>query len=332
MSEQPETPGQGAVRAAPEGGEQHVCRFPQGIGEDGEFVVHGLDMSGEKRPGRRADYCGRLVVDPDGVQRKHDRMTAFTRRRELQLAAAGGAVTPRREGPARPVTSARASLTELLDQWQGLVTAQRTQFGDLADRIAAIVSAAGDPDAAVAEVAAARRDADEEIRSEQQAREEADAAAREARRELARALEATELAEATAQDALEDRDAQVNAANAARDAALADAAAAREELQTVQAAADERVAATKREALAEVEAAQKEAKNLTDLAVRNADERVARHETAKNEALSAQHQAEAARAAADPGPRRRPRRGHTVASAPRGDQGTSARGCRPGTQ
>ena len=271
--------------SAETGAEQHVCQFPVSFEPaTGEFEVAGHPLpESPSRRGRKAEYCGEERIDPDGIRRRHDRATAFQRRRELQLEAAGQA--PKKAGPApQPVTSARASLRELLAQIEITATAHRNQMGEMLDRVAEIVATAGDPDAAVAEVARIRTEARAEVEAAQARAGEAEADAIAARRERDRAVEDKVLAEGAAEDAIADRDAQVAAARAEveqarRDADQAgrDAAAAREELATVTAAAEERIGRIE-----------------TD-----AQERIAQADERARQAIEVRNQAEAARAGAE---------------------------------
>ncbi|MGX1762700.1 hypothetical protein ACWIG5_38405, partial [Streptomyces lydicus] len=148
MIEQPDS-----SRAATQDADQRICQFPVGYDADsGDYAVAGHVVPPVAGRGRPSDYCGEFHVDPDGVRRRHDRATAFQRRRELQLAAAGK-TSPKISGPApRPVTSARASVAELLAQWEMVTSAHRAQQIEIVDRLAEIIATAGDPDAAVAEV------------------------------------------------------------------------------------------------------------------------------------------------------------------------------------
>ncbi|MEU1986118.1 hypothetical protein [Nocardia sp. NPDC019395] len=242
------------------GADQHVCQFPVSFDPaTGEFEVAGHPIpEGPARRGRKSEYCGEMVFDPDGTRRRHDRATAFQRRRELQLEAAGQA--PRKSGPEpAPVTSARASLRELLAQIQMATTSHRTQMGEMLDKVADIVATAGDPDAAVAEVARIRTEARGEIEAAQARAGEAEAEAISARRERDRALEDKVLAEGAADDAIADRDTQVaqahaEAEQARRDADQAQTAAteARAAREQAVATANEQVATVKREAAEEI--------------------------------------------------------------------------------
>ena len=312
-AESSESAGRGAAGDSDQG-KRRGCQFPMGIDpETGEFVPHGIPVgAGERRgrgQGRPSEYCGGLVVGADGIARQHDRTTAFARRRELERRGPDAPTTPV-ESPARPVTSARATLAELLEQFQVLATAHQSQLTGLVDRIGKVVALAGDPDAAEVEVTATRRAADEQVRVATARAEEAEAETAAIRRELARALEDRAIAEGAAEDAIADRDEQVTAAQAEAEQARADAAAAREELERVRTTAAEQVATAKREALTLVEAAEQEARHRIELADRAASERAARAEhdaavqitTANDErdrALEAQRRAESAQAAAE---------------------------------
>lgn len=115
---QPETPPATAAVAP------RVCQFWTGFdAESGEHQVCGQPLDdGAGRPGRKSEYCGVERIDPDGVRRKHDRLGAFQRKRELQLAAAGKAPSRRERSAPRPVTSSRSSMADLLAQWEMVTT------------------------------------------------------------------------------------------------------------------------------------------------------------------------------------------------------------------
>ncbi len=75
--------------SAPEGSpaaERHrECQFPLSRDEDsGEFGYCEYRLESTGQGGRPSDYCKRNVLGDDGVYRKHDRITAFQRRRELE--------------------------------------------------------------------------------------------------------------------------------------------------------------------------------------------------------------------------------------------------------
>ncbi|MFI7531487.1 hypothetical protein [Nocardia salmonicida] len=243
MTEQPETPPAETSVAA------RTCQFPTGF----DAEANKLDMCGRPlddgapRPGRKKDYCGADRVDPDGVRRTHDRATAFQRKRELQLAAVGKVPAQRERATPRPVTSARASLADLLAQFEMVSASHREQLTGLIDRAAEIVATAGDPDAAVAEVAQMRRDAQAEIDAARSAAEEAESEAINARRERDRAIEDRDLADGAAEDFLAARDAALVEAEQLVETARTEAA---QEIETVQAAAAGEVAEAQRAAAA----------------------------------------------------------------------------------
>ncbi|WP_416567303.1 hypothetical protein [Nocardia testacea] len=278
--------------------DQHVCQFPVAFDPStGEFEVAGHPIpEGPTRRGRKSDYCGELVFDPDGTRRRHDRATAFQRRRELQLEAAGQA--PRKPGPEpAPVTSARASLRELLAQIQMATTAHRTQMGEMLDKVADIVATAGDPDAAVAEVARIRTEVRAEVEAAQARAAEAEADAITARRERDRAAEDKVLAEGAAEDALAERDqARAEAEQAERDAeqARTDAdtaiAKARERIAQVERDAGEQIATIRAEAADRIARVEEDAQARID----HANELVRLATEEKNQAISERAGAEQA--------------------------------------
>ncbi|MBH0780357.1 coiled-coil domain-containing protein [Nocardia bovistercoris] len=233
-----------ADRAATEVESQRTCQFPVAWdAEIGDFVRAGHPLPPVEGRGRRAEYCGQDHVDPDGTVRRHDRATAFQRKRDLKAAA--GVAGARPERPAgRPVTSARSSLAELLAQFQMVATNSQKESTRLLGEAQRIVATAGDPDSAAAEVGAVRRDAEARIAAANARAEEAEAEAATARRELARAEEDKALAEGAAEDALADRDAH-----------QADAEEARIELERVRSESAERIRAVEAQSQAEIAAA-----------------------------------------------------------------------------
>ncbi|GGL44151.1 hypothetical protein [Nocardia jinanensis] len=269
------------------GVEQHVCKFPVGYdpeNPDDPFVPagHAMEAPARRGRGRPSEYCGEERVDPDGVRRRHDRATAFQRRRELELEAAGQA--PRRTGPPpRPVTSSRASLRELLAEIEMTTTSHREQMGQLLDRVTDVVATAGDPDAAVAEVARIRAEAQAESDAAAARAADAEQDAIIARRERDRALEDKTLAEGAAEDALAardeaiaDRDEQVAAARADAEQARQDAAEARADRDTALAAAEQRIADTETAAQERIRTVTAEAEDRIEQARSDAQARVDR--------------------------------------------------------
>ncbi len=289
------------------GAEQHVCQFPVAFEPaTGEFEVAGHPMpESPSRRGRKAEYCGEERVDPDGVRRRHDRATAFQRRRELQLEAAGQA--PKKAGPApQPVTSARASLRELLAQIEITATAHRNQMGEMLDRVAEIVATAGDPDAAVAEVARIRTEARAEVEAAQARAAEAEADAIAARRERDRAIEDKVLAEGAAEDAIADRDTQIAAAReeaeqARRDVEQAehDAAEALADRDAAIAAANERIAQAEHDAAEEIATIRAQADDRIARIEADAQQKIDRYDEMARQATAARNEAEADRAGAE---------------------------------
>ncbi|WP_280488591.1 hypothetical protein [Nocardia farcinica] len=305
-------PEQGPAVGADDGADRRVCQFPVAYDPgSGEFAVagHPLPPAPPGR-GRKAEYCGEFHVDPDGVRRRHDRAAAFQRKRELQLEAAGGATArPDRPVP-RPVTSARASLAELLAQWEMVTTAHRAQQAEIVDRVAEIVATAGDPDAAVAEVARIRAEAQAEIDAARAAAAEAENEALSARRELARAIEDKTLAEGAAEDAIADRDARAAEAAAEVDQARAEAAtvieqaradvaAAHAELEHALTDARSRIAAAEQAAAERVHAIRTETATEIEQIQAAANEQIRAAETRVRAASKAQRDAEAERAGAE---------------------------------
>ncbi|WP_036559119.1 hypothetical protein [Nocardia brasiliensis] len=313
MTEQPETPAAETSVAA------RICQFPTGFdAESGEFAVCGRALDdGAPRPGRKSDYCGADRIDPDGERRRHDRAGAFQRKRELQLAAVGKAPVQRERSTPRPVTSARASLADLLAQIEMVASGHREQMSGLLDRVVEVVAAAGDPDAAVAEVTSMRREAQAEVEAAQARADEAEAEAIAARRERDRALEDKELADGAAEDALAERDrtlveaeqrietiraeaateiesirqaeaARVQAAEAAASAAQAEARAAEERAAAAAAAAEQ----ARRDATEQVETLTRDHAARVERVNADADARVA-------DSAAAQQRAESAAAAAE---------------------------------
>ncbi|MFI9538281.1 hypothetical protein ACIG56_34250 [Nocardia fusca] len=262
-------------------GEQHICKFP--VAYDPENAADPFVPSGHAMPevpvhrgrGRPSEYCGEERIDPDGVRRRHDRATAFQRRRELKLEAAGRA--PRKAGPPpRPVTSSRASLRELLAEIQMTATSHREQMGQLLDRVTDVVATAGDPDAAVAEVARIRAEAQAEIDAATARAGEAEQDAITARRERDRALEDKTLAEGAAEDAISDRDEQVAAAQSETEQARRDAEQARVERDAAVAEAGQRIAQAEQAAEERIAAIQADAEDRIDQARSEAQARIDR--------------------------------------------------------
>ncbi|WP_280212861.1 hypothetical protein, partial [Nocardia cyriacigeorgica] len=287
--------------------DQHVCQFPVGYDpESGEFEVAGHPIPPSTgRRGRKADYCGDEHVDPDGVRRRHDRAGAFQRRRELKLQAAGQAPRPSAPAP-RPVTSARASLAELLAQWEMVTTTHHRQQAELIDRVAEIVATAGDPDAAVAEVARIRAEAKDEIDAANARAAEAEQDAITARRERDRAIEDRALAEGAAEDAIADRDAQIAAAReeaeqARRDATQAehDAAEALADRDAAIADANERIAQAEHDAAEEIATIRAQAEDRIARIEADAEQKIARYDETARQATAARNEAEADRAGAE---------------------------------
>src|SRR5262245_59864227 len=130
MSEQPETSADAVAS------DQRVCHFPLEYDpESGKFTECGEELP-SGAGGRPAEYCGKAHVDPDGIRRRHVRTAAFQRRQQLKAKAAGGADAPRREkAAARPVTSARASLAELLAEVEMVTSSHRDQLAAIVGQV-----------------------------------------------------------------------------------------------------------------------------------------------------------------------------------------------------
>ncbi|MGW5518698.1 hypothetical protein [Nocardia africana] len=300
MSDQPESAGHGTSAAADQRADQRVCKFPIGYDpETGEFEEAGHPLPPVEGRGRPVDYCGEQHVDPDGVLRVHSRANAFQRKRELKLEAAESGAPQHRRAAGRPVTSARATLADLLARWEMVTTAHRDQLTSIVEAAQQVVATAGDPDAAAAEVAAVRRDAKAEVDAATTRADEAEDDARTARRELSAALEDKALAEGAAEDAIADRDAKVAAAEADATAAQEEAAAARAEAERIRTEAEQQIAAAKQQARELVESVRAEAAAAIEAAETAAAEQIRAAEQARREAESAQHRAESAQAAAE---------------------------------
>lgn len=251
MSEHPDSTDSDAVQAE----DQRICQFPVAYDpETRDFTKAGHPLSPIAGRGRPSEYCGQACVDPDGVLRTHDRATAYQRKKDLR-ADAGAAVGSRRERPAgRPVTSARASLAELLAQFEMVAANSREQAERIMSAAQQIVATAGDPDAAAAEVGAARRDAEAQIAAAHARADDAETDAATARRELARAEEDKTLAEGAAEDALAERDVRADEAETARAEVERVRSESADRIAVVEAAAREQVAAAQ-ERIDEVERA-----------------------------------------------------------------------------
>ncbi|HEX7321535.1 MAG TPA: hypothetical protein VF299_01170 [Mycobacterium sp.] len=268
-----------------------VCRFP------------GCDRPSRPDPatGRPSLYCEQ--PDPDGGP-VHNRATAWRARRAAeQRTTAGPGDVVVDQSVAAPVSMARAALEQRVAQLP-------TKIDDLRDFLTGVVAdlrAAGDVEAAGAEVADAHRDALAKITAaEQQAadaerarrdadrrageaealRAEADAAAEDATAETAQVRQelSAQLAQvrADAEQAAAAASEQLTTAAAETERARADAATARGELAALQAQS-----AVDKEALAalrnDLEQARADARAQREALQRAADERA----TALTEALAA---------------------------------------------
>lgn len=286
MTDQPEiSPGAAITAAAP-----RLCQFPTAYdpeAADDPWVVCGRPLDDvAPRPGRKPEYCGENRIDPDGHQRRHDRAGAFTRKRELERAALGKTAPVQRDRPTpRPVTSARASLADLLAQLEMVAAGHREQMGGLLDRVVDVVGAAGDPDAAVAEVTSMRREAQAEVEAAQARADEAEADAIAARRQRDRAIEDKELADGVAEDALAERDRVLGEAARSIDAIRAEAAT---EVEEIRAQALAEIEEIRQAETARVEAAEARA------AAAQADARAAEERAAEAEAAAEQARRDAA--------------------------------------
>src|SRR5438309_1380859 len=108
--------------------------------------------------GRKPKYCGEVI---DGVA--HTRLTAYRLARG-QAPAAEGALSGRAgseqdSGGERPVSVARLTLEALLGQVREVVAGHEVRMASLVEQVTAAAAVATDPDAAVAEVAGAHREA-----------------------------------------------------------------------------------------------------------------------------------------------------------------------------
>ncbi len=162
--------------------------------------------------GRRPKYCGQTV---DGLP--HTRLTAYRLSHgEVQLpAGAGDANTREGESGGRPVSLARLTLEGLLEEVRAVTGAHETRMAGLAERIASAVTVASDPDAAMAEVTGAHREARGAIDAAEAERDTAQSAARESER----AADAAEQRRQSAEDAAELALTEVDTAQEQRDQA-----------------------------------------------------------------------------------------------------------------
>lgn len=238
--------------------EQRGCRFPLSRDADsGEFGYCDYHLKSSGQGGRPTEYCGRTLLGDDGVHRKHDRITAFQRRRELER---GTGTTRRDKTDERPVSAAARSFEDLLTRFEMVTSSHRDQLSEIVGEARRIVETASDPDAAVYEVAKITETSENQTRAAQAAATAAQHEAQVARRERDRAIEDKTLAEATAEDAIADRDTKVEAAHTERDAATTRAA---EEVRQAQSDAAERIAAAA--------AGQADAESARDAALSQAD-------------------------------------------------------------
>ena len=195
--------------------------------------------------GRKPKYCGEVV---DGVP--HTRLTAYRLGRGQAPAAEGlpaGRAGEVREGVTeRPVSVARLTLEALLGQVREVVAGHEVRMASLVEQVSAAAAVATDPDAAVAEVTGAHREARAAIDEAEAERDAEQAAAREAERVAAAALEQRRTAEEAAEDALGEAEAAQEARDQARrDAQQAADAAARAQAELV-VAGEERTRTTDR--------------------------------------------------------------------------------------
>jgi chromosome segregation ATPase len=144
--------------------------------------------------GHRAKYCEQTV---DGVA--HNRVNAWHRRRAQASADAPNTNLPAdRAAASAPVSAARQSLEQRLAQLPGQIAAFTKYLGDmLAD-----IHAAGDTEAAAAEVQDAHRQAQAAISQAEHRAALAERAARQAQAQAAAAQTQREQADAVAEDAL----------------------------------------------------------------------------------------------------------------------------------
>lgn len=167
--------------------------------------------------GRKPKYCGEKI---DGVP--HNRLTAYRLAHgqapttETERVRAG---SEQEANTARPVTMARLTLEDLLARVQEVVAAHEVRMGALVEQVTAAAVIATDPDAAVAEVAGAHREARAAIDAAEAERDAEIAASREAERVAALAQEQRRSAEDAAEVALAEAEAAQEARDQARGAA-----------------------------------------------------------------------------------------------------------------
>lgn len=218
--------------------EQRGCEMPMSRDvESGEFLYCDYHLDAARQGGGRPrKYCGRTVLGDDGVHRKHDRINAFQRTRELER---GSGPVRREKTEDRPVSTAKMSFEDLLTRFEMVTSSHRDQLEAIVGEARRIVETASDPDAAVYEVTKIAEANETQTRAAQAAATAAQHEAQIARRERDRALEDKTLAEGAAEDALTDRDEKVTAAQELASAASAEAQSARDDADTARTERDQ---------------------------------------------------------------------------------------------
>ncbi len=213
----------------------------------------------QRRPdaatGRPSRYCER--ADDGGPV--HNRASAFKARRARVTASTGTAVPVQAHGSSAPVSMARATLEQRLAEFPGRVAEMRGYLDD----VVAAVAAAGDVEAAGAEVEDAHRDALATVVEAERRAAQAERAARlaedraeRAERDRDEADQLAEAAEAAAAQVRQECVTEVAAVRAEAGAAVADAHKALAERSAEVDRASDELAAARVEAAAALSAKQ----------------------------------------------------------------------------